>query len=188
MGLESATLIHQLDANNPVSSDSKGQGDDHLRLIKACLQGTFANVDGAVTSSHTELNYLTGVNRNLTFLNPLTSFAIGSYTPTLTNIGNAPSLTNVWHRYVRFNDFVQVMGALSCSPSTGQFTIGISLPVASNFTAANQAAGGGGAIGATIAPVYVSTEFSVNDRLLLNAVAGGPATHLISYMATYLIL
>jgi hypothetical protein len=188
MGLEAASFIHQLDANNPVSSDSKGQGDDHLRLIKFCVQNTLPNVDGQVTASHTELNFLTGVNRNLTFLNPLTAFAIGSYVPTLTNVGNAPSLTNVWHRYVRFNDFVQVMGRLQCSPAAGQVTIGVSLPVASNFSAADQSGGGGGAIGATISAVFVSTEFSVNDRLLLNFISGGPATTFVSYMATYLII
>src|ERR1044072_9465938 len=107
MGLEAASFIHQLDANNPVSSDSKGQGDDHLRLIKFCVQNTLPNVDGHVTASHTEFNFLSAVNRNLTLLSPLTAFAIGSSAPTLTNVGNAPSLTTVWQRYVRFNDFVQ---------------------------------------------------------------------------------
>lgn len=188
MGLEAATFIHQLDANNPVSSDSKGQGDDHLRLIKSTLQATFANVDGAVTSSHTELNYLTGVNRNLTFLNPLTAFAIGSYVPTLTQIANATALTNLFHRYVRFNDFVQVYGRFSCSCTAGQSTIAISLPIASNFTTADQMAGGGGAIGATIAAAVVSTEFSSNDRMLLSFISGGIATHFVSYSAAYLIL
>lgn len=62
MGLETATLIHELVSTNPVgASDPKSQGDDHIRLIKATLQNTFANVDGAVTASHTELNYVDGV-------------------------------------------------------------------------------------------------------------------------------
>jgi hypothetical protein len=57
MGLEAATFIHQLNAANPVgASDPKGQGDDHLRMIKACLQATFPNIAGAVTPTHTQLN------------------------------------------------------------------------------------------------------------------------------------
>lgn len=45
---------------NPTSSDTKSQGDDHLRGIKNVLLNTFPNVTGAVTSSHTELNLLDG--------------------------------------------------------------------------------------------------------------------------------
>lgn len=188
MGLEAASFIHQLDANNPVSSDSKGQGDDHLRLIKFCVQNTLPNVDGQVTASHTELNFLTGVNRNLTFLNPLTSFAIGSYVPTLTQIQNATALTNLFHRYVRFNDFVQVFGQFSLNAGAGQSGIAVSLPIASNFANANQAAGGGSAVGATFSSVHVSTEFSSNDRILLNFISGGVASHFVSYTACYLII
>lgn len=61
MGLETGTFISDLDANNPLDSDSPSQGDDHLRLIKNTLLNTFAAVTGAVTPTHTELNYLDGV-------------------------------------------------------------------------------------------------------------------------------
>jgi hypothetical protein len=58
MSLETATYIHQLAPANPSSSDKLAQGDDHIRLIKACLQATFPNIDGAMTLSHTFLNGL----------------------------------------------------------------------------------------------------------------------------------
>lgn len=45
MGLESATYINDLTATNPVSSDKRKQGDDHLRLIKTVLKNTFPNAD-----------------------------------------------------------------------------------------------------------------------------------------------
>ena len=62
MGLEAGTYISDLVATNPVhATDSVGEGDDHLRLIKATLLNTFPSVTGAVTSTHTELNYLDGV-------------------------------------------------------------------------------------------------------------------------------
>lgn len=61
MGLEAATMIHQLNAAWPLGgTDLKSAGDDHLRVIKAAIQGTFANVAGAVTATHTELNLLAG--------------------------------------------------------------------------------------------------------------------------------
>lgn len=47
MSLESATYIGDLVASNPVSSDDRGQGDDHLRLIKAALQATLPNASKA---------------------------------------------------------------------------------------------------------------------------------------------
>jgi hypothetical protein len=57
MGLESATFIHQLDVNNPVGNlDTKAQGDDHIRLIKAAIKNTFPNIQGAVNISHGDFN------------------------------------------------------------------------------------------------------------------------------------
>ena len=62
MGLEAGTYISDLVATNPVhATDSVGEGDDHLRLIKSCLLNSLPGVTGAVTSTHTELNYLDGV-------------------------------------------------------------------------------------------------------------------------------
>lgn len=43
MGLETATFISGLTPTWPTAGELKSQGDDHLRLIKATLQGTFPN-------------------------------------------------------------------------------------------------------------------------------------------------
>lgn len=61
MALESGTYISDLVATNPAASDSRSQGDDHLRLIKSTVKNTFPNVAGAVTPTHTELNFVDGV-------------------------------------------------------------------------------------------------------------------------------
>lgn len=61
MGLETGTYISDLVNTNPTSSDPKSQGDDHLRLLKSTVKATFPNVSGAVTPTHTELNYVDGV-------------------------------------------------------------------------------------------------------------------------------
>lgn len=61
MALETGTYISDLVATNPTSSDPKSQGDDHIRLVKSTLQATFPGVTGAVTATHTELNFVDGV-------------------------------------------------------------------------------------------------------------------------------
>lgn len=61
MGLETGTYISDLVTTNPTPTDFKKQGDDHIRLLKSTLQTTFPNISGAVTPTHTELNYVDGV-------------------------------------------------------------------------------------------------------------------------------
>src|SRR5690606_13575961 len=62
MALESGTYISDLNPSNPVgATDKVSTLDDHIRLIKATLQTTFPGISGAVTATHTELNFLDGV-------------------------------------------------------------------------------------------------------------------------------
>ncbi len=61
MTVEAATYISQLNAALPDGTDPKSEGDNHLRLLKSVLQATLPNVTGAVTPTHTELNYVDGV-------------------------------------------------------------------------------------------------------------------------------
>ena len=56
MGLETGSFISDLVATNPLGTDDRSQGDDHIRLIKSVLKTTFPNVAGAVTASHAQLN------------------------------------------------------------------------------------------------------------------------------------
>lgn len=61
MALESATYIDGLVSANPTGADAKSTADDHLRLIKSTVKATFPNITGAVTPTHTELNFVDGV-------------------------------------------------------------------------------------------------------------------------------
>ncbi|CAB4138766.1 hypothetical protein UFOVP344_38 [uncultured Caudovirales phage] len=58
MPLETATLIHQLDAANPAATDQIRQADDHLRLIKSAIKNTFPNINAAITATDEQLNSL----------------------------------------------------------------------------------------------------------------------------------
>lgn len=63
MALESASFINQLVTTNPTGGDPKGQGDDHIRLLKSVLKSTFPNITGAVTVTQDQLNVLATPNQ-----------------------------------------------------------------------------------------------------------------------------
>ena len=64
MALEDLTgtkYIDDLNSSNPAAGDNVSEGDDHIRGIKNVLKLTLPNITGAVTATHTELNYVDGV-------------------------------------------------------------------------------------------------------------------------------
>ena len=66
MAFESASYISQLDAANPLATDPKSQGDDHLRLLKTVLKTQFPNFGTtAITATAAEVNYLSGVTSDI---------------------------------------------------------------------------------------------------------------------------
>src|SRR5574343_660075 len=81
MALESSfNYISDLNVDNPASGDAPSAGDDHLRGIKKVLKTTFTGgstgLSGAVTATHTELNYCVGLTSAAqTQLTALTSVA-----------------------------------------------------------------------------------------------------------------
>lgn len=54
MALELATYLNDLAAANPVGTDPKSQGDDHIRLIKQVLKNSFLNLSGAILVGGTD--------------------------------------------------------------------------------------------------------------------------------------
>lgn len=72
MGLETATFISELVAANPLGTDKKNQGDDHITLIKRVLQATFLRSSKAFSFPGTvakSADYtVLATDDNLTFL------------------------------------------------------------------------------------------------------------------------
>ena len=61
MGLEVFGFYTDLVASNPLGSDGKNQGDDHIRGIKATIKAQWPNFTGeACTPTEAELNALAG--------------------------------------------------------------------------------------------------------------------------------
>ena len=70
MALESSvSVVKDLSKTDPVSSDPRSEGDDHLRNIKTALLGTFASFEGTdanpkvVKSTEDDLSLLAGASR-----------------------------------------------------------------------------------------------------------------------------
>lgn len=61
MALETGTYLSDLVATNPAAADPKSQGDDHIRLLKSTIKATLPNLAGAVSATHTELSFVSGV-------------------------------------------------------------------------------------------------------------------------------
>lgn len=57
MPLETATYIADLDVANPLGSDTKSQGDNHIKLLKTVLKNQFTSLGAAaVTMTAAQLN------------------------------------------------------------------------------------------------------------------------------------
>jgi microcystin-dependent protein len=56
MGLETGNYPSDLVETNPLGTDDRSQGDDHIRLLKHVLKTTFPNVNGAITATEEQIN------------------------------------------------------------------------------------------------------------------------------------
>lgn len=66
----------------------------------------------------------------------------GTYTPTLTNVTNVAASTAYQLRYTRVGNVVRVSGRVDVDPTAGgTVEVGITLPIASNFTTIYQCSG-----------------------------------------------
>jgi hypothetical protein len=88
MGLETGSNIADLVITNPLASDPKSAGDDHLRLIKTILKNAFAGFTGAIIVTGTDTG--TAAAHVLTPTTPLVAYATGLmvlYRPVNAGIG-----------------------------------------------------------------------------------------------------
>lgn len=79
MTVEIATYLSDLDDTLPDGPTNKiYEGDNHIRLIKQVLQNTFPNLTGAVSVTHTKINYLSNVSSDIQAqLDAITTLADG---------------------------------------------------------------------------------------------------------------
>lgn len=114
----------------------------------------------------------------------------GTYTPTLTNTTNVAASTAFACQYVRVGNVVTVSGKVNIDLTAGSVAseLGISLPIASNFTADNHCAGT--AVPHAIASLCARVSADVtNDRANLHFIATSDAGNRSwSFQFTYVVL
>ena len=92
MAVDTALYPAALNTTLPTASDFVSEGDDNFRAVKTCFKTTFSNVNGALTATHTEFNYVTGVTSPIQA--QITAKA-NSANPTFTGTVVLPATTSI---------------------------------------------------------------------------------------------
>lgn len=118
-----------------------------------------------------------------------TGLAAGTYTPTLTGVANVAASTAYECQYMRVGNTVTVSGKLDIDPTlTATSTqLGISLPVASNFGAAEDCGG------VAFAPAIAAMGGAIlgdatNDRAQLEFIASDVNNNSMYFVFTYAVI
>lgn len=97
MALETATYIGGLVSANPGGTDPKSQGDDHLRMLKACLLNSFVGFLGGILYFGTEAQGATANDYVVTVSPAPVAYAAGTillFAPAHANTGAAQVQVN----------------------------------------------------------------------------------------------
>lgn len=118
-----------------------------------------------------------------------TGLAHGKYTPTLTNVANLAASTAYECQYIRVGNTITVSGKVDVDPTLAVTStqLGISLPVASNFGAAEDCAGT--AFSPTISGMGAAIlADTTNDRAQMQFVSSDTNSNAMYFTFTYEVL
>lgn len=117
------------------------------------------------------------------------NISYGTYTPILTNSANLAASTAYSCTYLRVGNSVTVSGRVDIDPTTTATltTLGISIPVASTFTTANQAGGSASASSVADGSAAILSDAS-NARLTLQYICTDVTNHPMYFTVTYQVL
>lgn len=156
-------------------------------LVKQNADGTYSNLASGDFPSGWQSN-VKMVSTTQALVRSLPIPISGNYTPTLFNTTNVAASTAYPTWYYRVGNVVSVFGALNIDPTaTGAVVLGMSLPIASDFTGSSQAAGGfaESVNGAQIGAIYAN---ATNDRVTFAYDATNAANILFSFNFSYAIV
>jgi hypothetical protein len=101
-----------------------------------------------------------------------------TYAPTLTGLTNIDSITGGVFRYIRIGNTVHVNGSMTVDPTAvTNTTLSISLPVASNFTTTQQAAGIASCGNVANLPGQITSD-AATDKAILSFTASSTSAFL----------
>lgn len=113
--------------------------------------------------------------------------ASGTWTPTLTNTTNLDASTANEGQWIRVGNVVNASCMINIDPTAAaSITLGVSLPIASDFGAAIRLCGT--AVANTVTECFAIFGDSANDRATVSGIAVSTAAHNILCHFTYVIL
>lgn len=114
----------------------------------------------------------------------------GTWTPTLTNGSNVAASTANVCQYQRVGSIVTFSGTVQVDPTaaTTLTVIGLSLPIASAFTAATNLAGAGSCAALATDPAILVQADATNDRMQLTAVPGSASNATWYFSGSYRVM
>lgn len=129
-----------------------------------------------------------GTNEWYLFNGSVSQISWGTYTPTLFSVTNVAANTAYVCNYLRVGNSVTVSGKVDIDPtSTGVTQLGISLPIASLLTAAEQCAGVAAASGIAGMSAAILGD-ATNDRAELQYIAVDVTNKAMYFTFTYTLL
>ena len=143
--------------------------------------------DAALTSGSFPVATTNGRLTDSTFTS--TNLIAGTYTPTLTNTTNLDASTARLATYMRVGNTVTVSGQLDLDPTApaSATLLGISLPIASNFSTAYQL--GGTSFATSIAGMGAGIESdATNDRASLKFISSDITNQTMTFTFTYQVI
>ena len=190
----SGTSVALTDGANQWSQSQRFINSSGITILDTDASHTTGIIGGSNLTANRTLTITTGdANRTLTLsadltVSTATTLDSGVYTPTLFNTTNVASSTASQCQYMRVGSVVTVSGTVTIDPTAAaSTTLGMSIPIASNFGAVEDA--GGTAVAPLVAGQCASiTADSTNDRVLVRWVAVDLGSRLWGFSFTYRII
>lgn len=143
-GAQAALVANDIASGGVYFAAYEASGDCFLLLNPESGQITAQALDATLTAL-AAVSWASGTEAlTLTAADTITKVALahGTYTPTATSVSNVAASTPGVASYLRVGSSVTVSGEVQIDPTTtGDFLLGLSLPIASNFTASTDCSG-----------------------------------------------
>lgn len=185
-------LVNNIPENtnhNDLAGLQGGAADEYYHLTQAAHTGLTSGADytGHFHATDRDRANHTGTQLMAT-ISDLPVLATGTYTPTLTNLANIDATTSYVCQYMRVGDMVNVSGKLDIDPTTsGVLTrVRISLPIASNFTVANDLGGTASSISVAMSAAGIFAD-TASDAAQLNYICPTNANSSFYFVFQYRI-
>lgn len=172
--------------------------DDTTRNLYAYLSGGVTQVGGGSSLPTLAAVATSGAYGDLSGTPTITTVAHGTITPTIYNVSGINTGVVFPCQYMQVGPIVTFSGAVGIRTNLGSggiAEVGVSIPVASAFSAASQAGGGGAEYTSTLAPttaqraLHITALVSATGVLSIKVVAVASTTMLnCSFNSTYLIV